>query len=105
MKLGPVDFAQPSTWRGILGLAAMGGWAISPELRDQIALALGTTLAAIEMFRNEYRGRSKSQTPTPTAQPTPDPVPTSVDAMAMRLRNQPTVRNTAEGQDASFGDR
>ncbi len=99
MKLGPVDFAQPSTWRGILGLAAMGGWAISPELRDQIALALGTALAAIEMFRDEYRSKSPA--------PAPVPVPDSVDAMAMRMRQrqQPTLRNPAEGQDARFGDR
>ncbi len=105
MKLGPVDFTQPTTWRGLLGFVGLLGWTFTPELRDQIALALGTALAAIEMFRDEYRG--KSPAPAPTAQPTPDPVPAPVDAMAMRMRQrqQPTLRNPAEGQDASFGDR
>ncbi len=104
MKIGPVDFTQPSTWRGILGLVAMGGWAISPELRDQIALALGTALAAIEMFRNEYRSKSPTTAPTTPVNPDP-PDPPDPAHIAMRMRQQPTVRNPAEGQDASFGDR
>jgi hypothetical protein len=57
MKLGPLDFRQPSTWRGLLGLLALGGWALSPALRDQIALALATALSAIELFRDEYAAR------------------------------------------------
>mgnify|MGYP003609762315 CR=1 FL=1 len=53
-KFGPIDFTQPSTWRGVAGLAALFGIRLSPELTGQIAIALGAVLSAIELFRNEY---------------------------------------------------
>lgn len=68
MKLGPIDFKQPSTWRGLLGLLALVGWKVSPELREQIAVTLGMALAAIEMLRDEYRaGRAAGPVVDPTA--------------------------------------
>lgn len=91
MKLGPLDFNQPSTWRGLLGLLALGGWALSPELRDQIALALAAALSAIELFRDEYRARNASAC-APTTGPN-----RAADADAERLRvpthDAPTQRN------------
>jgi len=52
MKVGPIDFEQPSTWRGIAGIAAVLGFAFSPELTNQVAIALAAALSAIEIFRN-----------------------------------------------------
>ena len=57
-KFGPIDFTQPSTWRGLLGLLSMAGITLSPELVTQIAIALGAALSAIELFRNEYAART-----------------------------------------------
>ena len=62
-KLGPIDFTQPSTWRGAAGIAALCGISLSPELTDQIAIALGAVLSAIELFRNE----SATHSPRPLA--------------------------------------
>ena len=59
-KLGPIDFTQPSTWRGAAGIAALFGISLSPELTHQIAIALGAALSAIELFRNEYASRKAS---------------------------------------------
>ncbi len=53
LKFGPLDFTQPSTWRGLLGLLALGGVALSPELIDQIAIAFAAAMSAIELFRDE----------------------------------------------------
>ena len=57
-KIGPIDFTQPSTWRGAAGIAALCGISLSPELTEQIAIALGAALSAIELFRNEHAARS-----------------------------------------------
>ena len=68
MKLGPLDFKQPSTWRGLLGFAGLIGWTLSPDLRDQIAMALAAALSAIELFRDEYReAKTRSSDPAPAA--------------------------------------
>ncbi len=56
-NIGPIDFTQPSTWRGAAGMAALCGISLSPELTEQIAIALGATLSAIELFRNESAAR------------------------------------------------
>jgi len=50
-----IDFKQPSTWRGIFGFIALIGFYKNPELTDQIAIALGAALSAIEVFRNERK--------------------------------------------------
>ncbi|MDS4028607.1 MAG: hypothetical protein RKO66_00815 [Candidatus Contendobacter sp.] len=68
MKLGPLDFKQPSTWRGLLILLGLVGWKVSPELREHIAVTLGMAMAAIEMLRDEYRaGRAAGPVADPTA--------------------------------------
>lgn len=53
------DFKQPSTWRGLLGLLALGGFALNPDLVEQIAIALGAGFSIIELVRNEYRNHQK----------------------------------------------
>ena len=54
MKFGPIDFAQPSTWKGAIGLLSVFGIAISPELTAQIALVAAGLVSLVEMIRNEY---------------------------------------------------
>jgi hypothetical protein len=54
MKVGPIDFEQPSTWRGLAGVIAVFGISLNPALTDQIAIALGAALSAVEIFRDEY---------------------------------------------------
>ena len=111
MKLGPLDFTQPSTWRGLLGLLALGGWALSPELRDQIAITLAAALSAIELFRDEYRANHATAI-TGTAETTgPNrPMATRLDTDATRLRvpsvsPSPTVASDLDNDPAGFGDR
>jgi len=100
MKLGPLDFRQPSTWRGLLGLLALGGWALSPALRDQIALALATALSAIELFRDEYAARKAPLPPLALQSPAaPAPPPAEPE----RLRALPTESDLFP--PAGFGDR
>ena len=53
LRFGPIDFTQPSTWRGIAGIIATLGFGISPELTHVISIALGAALSAIEILRNE----------------------------------------------------
>ena len=65
MKLGPMDFNQPSTWRGLIGLAAIGGISVSPAIAEQIALLAAALIALIEMFRDEYRKKPSAPTETP----------------------------------------
>ena len=57
LKLGPVDFRQLSTWRGLIGLATVAGIRISPALADQIALLAVTLISLIELIRNERANR------------------------------------------------
>lgn len=54
MKFGPIDFAQPSTWKGVIGILSVFGIAMSPELTAQIALVAAGLVSLIEMIRNEY---------------------------------------------------
>ena len=63
MKFGPIDFKQPSTWRGIAGLIALFGISASPEFTNAICLALGAVLSAIEIGRNEYAHRNAPLSP------------------------------------------
>jgi hypothetical protein len=114
MKLGPLDFKQPSTWRGLLGFAGLIGWTLSPELRDQIALALAAALSAIELFRDEYRAHPASTGPaSPGPNPTgnPEPIGPARDpagvpaALPVRRVRVPAVADTADldPTDASGG--
>ena len=57
MKIGPIDLNQPSTWRGAAGIAGIIGISFSPELTEQIAIAIAAALSAIEIFRDEYKRR------------------------------------------------
>ena len=102
-KLGPMDFTQPSTWRGAAGIAALCGISLSPELTNQIAIALGAVLSAIELFRNEYAARN--ETPLVLqAQPTP-----FLDAALPNrqlLQSLPAELKTPRNPESSgFGDR
>ena len=100
MKLGPLDFKQPSTWRGLLGFAGLIGWTLSPELRDQIAMALAAALAAIELFRDEYAARKAPVPPLALQHPAaPAPPPAEPE----RLRALPTESDLFP--PAGFGDR
>lgn len=110
MKLGPLDFRQPSTWRGLLGFAGLIGWTLSPELRDQIALALATALSAIELFRDEYRARDTTAggIQETTGPPRPVSAVVPVAARPERLR-VPAVAETADldptDSSGGFNDR
>ena len=99
-KLGPIDFTQPSTWRGAAGIAALCGISLSPALTEQIALALGAILSAIELFRNESAPRPASLPPV-VLQSTP-----AADS-AHRLRESlPLEPETTRNPESSgFGDR
>ena len=100
MKLGPLDFRQPSTWRGLLGFAGLIGWTLSPELRDQIALALAAALSAIELFRDEYAARKAALPPIELQSPA---VPAPPPAEPERLRALPSDSNLFP--PPGFGDR
>ncbi len=110
LKFGPLDFTQPSTWRGLLGLLALIGWKVSPEFRDQIAVALAAALSAIELFRDEYRTKAITGTAETTG---PNrPMATRLDTGATRLRvpsvsPSPTVNPDPDPDNdpAGFGDR
>ena len=98
-KIGPVDFTQPSTWRGAIGLAGLFGISLSPELAHQIAMACGTALSAIELFRNEHAAR-KEAVPSLVL----PSVPAAVAADRLR-RNLPTEPETARNPESpGFGD-
>ena len=102
-KIGPVDFTQPSTWRGAIGLAGFFGISLSPELTHQIAMACGAALSAIELFRNEDAARKEAVPPLEKVGR-----PAVVDQQpAERLRrNVPTEPETARHPESpGFGDR
>lgn len=92
MKIGFIDLNQPSTWRGIVGLAGLFGIAVSPELTDQIAIAMGAIFAGIEIYRDE---RKAAALPKIELQGRPDPVGLPVE----QLRNDPLQAQP----DAEFG--
>ena len=99
-KLGPIDFTQPSTWRGLLGLLSMAGITLSPELAAQIAIALGAGLSAIELFRNE----SAVHSPRPLAGEGPGVrvVDSTTDPLTLTL--SPKGEGT-QSRSPGFGDR
>lgn len=121
MKIGPMDFNQPSTWRGLIGLAAIGGISFSPALAEQMALLAATAIALIEMFRDEYRTKKPTaqsavvtqvNPATPPAAETGAAVPAGFnpDAYGERapdgLRNVPPEPETPRNPESfGFGDR
>ena len=100
-KLGPMDFTQPSTWRGMAGMAALCGISASPELTNQIAIALGAALSAIELFRNEY-ARPKNPLPPIELQSRTTAV---VQSDRLRQPVPPEPKTTRSPESSSFGDR
>lgn len=44
---------EPSTWRAIFVLAGLAGYTLSPELQEQIVLAVGACLGVVELIRKE----------------------------------------------------
>lgn len=110
MKLGPMDFNQPSTWRGLIGLAAIGGISVSPAIAEQIALLAAALMALIEMFRDEYRKKPDAPTepPAPRAAITQkNPVVFDPDAYGERVtdRLRPLPPHDDVSSTAGFGDR
>ena len=105
-KIGPIDFTQPSTWRGAAGIAALCGISLSPELTEQIAIGLGAFLSALEIFRNEHAARQaalpENQAPLPTAKRS-----LAAAGSAHRLRQPvPTEPETTRSPESpGFGDR
>jgi hypothetical protein len=101
MKFCGMDLTQPSTWRGAAGIIALFGISVSPELTNQIAIALGAALSAIELFRNEYAIHNP---PLP-------PIELQSHAAAVvqsdRVRqSMPTEPETTRNSESSgFGDR
>jgi hypothetical protein len=83
MKVGPIDFTQASTWRGIAGTVAVFGFAFSPELTNQIAVTLAAALSAIEIFRDEH---AKPALPPIELQSRVEPVATTASPAGQPLR-------------------
>lgn len=48
-------FKEPSTYRGLAGIAGLVGVALSPEQWDAISAAVVAVLSAIEVFRSEKK--------------------------------------------------
>ena len=99
-KLGPIDFTQPSTWRGAAGIAALCGISLSPALTEQIALALGAALSAIELFRNEAATR-----PAPLPPVVLHSTPAAVAPVRLRESLPPEPETTRNPESPGFGDR
>lgn len=88
-----IDFKQPSTWRGIIGLLSLFGIGIDPALATHIAVVAGALLSIIEILRNEYRSRSTKDVTARGTQDTTGPDrsdPVAADLEPERLRLMPT---------------
>lgn len=44
---------EPSTWRGLAMLLGAFGVGVNPEAINQIGVAVGAAIAAVEIFRKE----------------------------------------------------
>ena len=98
-KIGPVDFTQPSTWRGTAGIAALCGLSLSPDLTYQISIALGAALSAIELFRNEDAARKEA---VPSLVLPSVPAASAADRLRQPVSTEPeTARNP---ESPGFGD-
>ena len=102
MRIGPIDFKQPSTWRGIIGLAAIGGISVSPALAEQIALFAATAMALIEVFRNEYLAKKPPISP-PISPPIIQPVTPTVIQPITRINPEPAPLPLEKGAAVSAG--
>ena len=100
-KFGPMDFTQPSTWRGIAGGAAVFGLSFSPELTEQIAIGLGAFLSAIEIFRNEHAARHAPLPPIELQ----SRAPAAVAPVRLRPSLPPKPETTRTPESPGFGDR
>ena len=103
-KIGPVDFTQPSTWRGAAGIAALCGLSLSPDLTYQISIALGAALSAIELFRNEDAARKEA---VPSLVLHSVPAASAASAASERLRQpvSPEPETARNPESPGFGDR
>jgi hypothetical protein len=99
-KLGPIDFTQPSTWRGLAGFVAFCGISVNPALTEQIAIALGAALSAIELFRNEDATRPAALPPIVLQS-----VPVAVAPVRLRESLPPEPETTRNSESSGFGDR
>lgn len=99
-KLGPIDFTQPSTWRGVAGIAALCGLSLSPDLTYQISIALGAALSAIELFRNEDAARNA---PLPPIVLQSTPAADFDRRLRQPVSTEPETARTSESP--GFGDR
>jgi len=46
-------FKEPSSWRGLIGLASIFGLALSPELKEQIITIAVAAVGLVEIIRKE----------------------------------------------------
>ena len=97
-----IDFKQPTTWRGIIGLLSMFGISVSPELSAQIAIVAGALLSIIEIIRNEYRTRQVQEVASKQSTTGPNR-PAAVAADPVGMRGLPP--NDPPSQTPGFGDR
>jgi hypothetical protein len=100
MKVGPIDFEQPSTWRGIASGLALFGISLNPALTDQIAIALGAFLSAIEIFRDEH-----ARAPLPPIELQSVPAAVSADAQQLRQPLPAEFESSPTATPTGFGDR
>ncbi len=98
-----IDFKQPSTWRGLIGLLSMFGVSVSPELSTQIALVAGGLLSIIEIIRNEYRAHQAQDVAGEQSTTGPNRPAAAVTADPVRLRRLPP--DDPPPPPPGFGDR
>ncbi|MBK8752352.1 MAG: hypothetical protein IPL99_12215 [Candidatus Competibacteraceae bacterium] len=103
MKLGPLDFNQPSTWRGLIGFIAVSGISLSPELANQIALVAAGLLSLIEMIRNEYHRRHTDSLPPIEVQSRAAAAVVQSDRLRQSLSAEAETARLPES--SGFGDR
>lgn len=98
-----IDFKQPTTWRGLIGLLSMFGISISPDLSSQIAIVAGALLSIIEIIRNEYRNSPPAKDVNGTQDTTGPNRPDPVAADPVGLRGLPP--NDPPTQSPGFSNR
>ncbi|MDS4057360.1 MAG: hypothetical protein RKP73_02150 [Candidatus Contendobacter sp.] len=94
MKVLWIDFAQPSTWSGLLGLASLAGITLGSESIAALSVALAGAVHAYEVLRDE-RAR-----PTPAL-----PGPLRVDIPPGHRTAPGLDERAAPDADPGFNDR